>query len=51
MIDEIISILTDPAHIVAELPYELAFLAMHAGWVKWKFRKRDVEHGHEKSHG
>lgn len=39
-------ILSDPAHLVAELTFEGVFLIISALWFRWKLNKRDVQHGH-----
>lgn len=39
-------IITDPPHLIAEMFFEGVFLVLSALWIKWKLRKRDIEHAH-----
>lgn len=46
MIEELTHIVTDPAHMVAELLSEGVFFLVGVGYTNWKLRRRDAEHGH-----
>lgn len=45
-----LEVLTDPAHAMAELTYEFGFFGLgliaNALFLKWKLRKRDLDHAH-----
>lgn len=44
---EVFGIFTDPAHLIAEFAFEIAFVFITLAIQWWSHRRRDRKHGHD----
>ena len=46
LIEELIEVITDPAHLIAEFMFEGIFFVLGMAYTRYTLRRRDKEHNH-----